>query len=265
MTKIDKKIIWVTGASSGIGEALVYQLNQLGAKLILSARRTNELNRVKKACAKNGEVHLLTLDLSESKTLEEKCKQALSFMGPIDLIIHCGGISQRDKIMNTSLAVDRQIMEVNYFGTIAISKLLLPSMVNRKKGHHVIITSATGIISTPLRSAYAASKHALHGFFDALRAEHEKDNIYVSLICPGYIKTKISFNALMGDGSKQNTMDKAQDNGMRAERCANQIIRAIEQNKNEVYIGGLKEVAGIYLKRFFPGLFAKIVIKMSVT
>jgi short-subunit dehydrogenase len=87
----------------------------------------------------------------------------------------------------------------------------------------------------------------------------------VSLICPGYIKTKISFNALMGDGSKQNTMDKAQDNGMSPQRCASKIIRAIEQNKNEVYIGGFKEVAGIYLKRFFPNLFAKVVIKMAVT
>ena len=265
MTKIDKKIIWVTGASSGIGEALVYQLHQLGAKLILSARRANELERVKNACTQKSEVHLLTLDLSEAETLEEKCKQALTLMGPIDVIIHCGGISQRDKVMNTSLAVDRRIMEVNYFGTVALSKFLLPSMVTRKQGHHVIITSVTGIISTPLRSAYAASKHALHGFFDALRAEHEKDNIHVSLICPGYIKTKISFNALMGDGSKQNTMDKAQDNGMSPVICASKIIRAIEQNKNEVYIGGFKEVAGIYLKRFFPNLFAKVVIKMAVT
>ena len=265
MTKIDNKIIWITGASSGIGEALVYQLNQLGARLILSARRENELARVKKACTKNSKVYLLTLDLSESETLEEKCRQALSFMGPIDIIIQCGGISQRDKVMKTSLKVDRRIMEVNYFGTIALSKFLLPSMVSNNKGHHVIITSATGIISTPLRSAYAASKHALHGFFDALRAEHKKDNINVTLICPGYIKTKISFNALMGDGSKQNTMDKAQNNGMSAERCAYQIIKAIERNKNEIYIGGLKEVAGIYLKRFFPGLFAKVVIKMSVT
>ena len=265
MTKIDKKIIWITGASSGIGEALAYQLNQLGAKLILSARRENELARVKKACTTNSKIHLLTLDLSDSQTLEEKCRQALSFMGPIDIIIQCGGISQRDKVINTSLTVDRQIMEVNYFGTIALSKFLLPSMVANHKGHHVIITSATGIISTPLRSAYAASKHALHGFFDSLRAEHEKDNIKVSLICPGYIKTKISFNALMGDGSKQNTMDKAQNNGMSAERCASQIIKAIERNKNEVYIGGLKEVAGIYLKRFFPGLFAKVIIKMPVT
>ncbi|MDC1517066.1 SDR family oxidoreductase [Cyclobacteriaceae bacterium] len=265
MTKIDKKIIWVTGASSGIGEALVYQLNQLGAQLIISARRAAELARVKEACKKKQGVHLLTLDLSETETLEEKCKQAIAIMGPIDIIIHCGGISQRDKVMNTSLAVDRRIMEVNYFGTVALSKFLLPSMVNRKAGHHVIITSVTGIISTPLRSAYAASKHALHGFFDALRAEHEKDNIHVSLICPGYIKTKISFNALMGDGSKQNTMDKAQDNGMSPERCASKIISAIERNKNEVYIGGLKEVAGIYLKRFFPGLFAKVVIKMAVT
>jgi len=265
MSKINRKVVWITGASSGIGEALVYQFNKQGAYLILSARRETELIRVKNTCGNQENIHLLPLDLGAANQLEEKVATALQIYGHVDLLINCGGISQRDNVINTSLEVDRAIMEVNYFGTIALSKFLLPSMVARKSGHHVVITSATGIISTPLRSSYSASKHALHGFYDSLRAEHVADNIMVSLICPGYIKTKISFNALMGDGTKQNSMDKAQENGMTAERCAVKIIAAIHKNRQEVYIGGWKEVSGIYLKRFFPSLFAKIVIKMPVT
>ena len=265
MTQIKGSIILLTGASSGIGEGLAYELAKKGAKVILAARREEELKRVKSRCAHQENIETLTLDLSKSEEIAAKAQTAESFFGPIDLLINCGGISQRDKVINTDLQVDRRLMEVNYFGTIALSKALLTDMINRKSGHYVIITSATGIISTPLRSSYAASKHALHGFFDALRAEVFEDNIQVTMVLPGYIKTQISMNALVGDGSKQNTMDQAQAAGMSAEECAKRIIRAIEKNKEEVYIGGLKEVAGIYLKRFFPSIFSKIARKTAVT
>lgn len=265
MTKIKDTVILVTGASSGIGEALSYQLAEKGAKLILAARRIAELERVKSSCSNQDNIKTLTLDLADADAIPDKATEAENMWDHIDMVIHCGGISQRDKVINTTMEVNRQIMEVNYFGTIALSKALLPKMVQRKTGHQVVITSATGIVSTPLRSSYAASKHALHGFYDALRAEHHDDGHKVSIILPGYVKTKISFNALMGDGSAQNKMDNAQDNGISAEVCAAKIIKAIEHDKEEVYIGGLKEVAGIYIKRFFPGLFSKIVRKTAVT
>lgn len=265
MTKINNQVVMITGASSGIGEALAYQLATKGARLILSARREEELNRVKSACDNEDNIQVLTLDLVDSSSIPQKAKEAESLFGHIDVLINCGGISQRDKVINTQLEVDRQIMEVNYFGTIALTKALLPGMVQRKSGHQVIITSATGIVSTPLRSSYAASKHALHGFYDALRAEHHADGLKVSIILPGYVRTKISYNALMGDGSQQNKMDNAQDNGLSPEVCAAKIIKAIQHDKEEVYIGGLKEVAGIYIKRFFPGLFSKIIRKAAVT
>lgn len=265
MTKVQGKVILITGASSGIGEALTYQLADKGAKLILSARREAELQRVKSNCSNQGDIKILPLDLADSKGIATKAKEAESFYGYIDILINCGGVSQRDRVINTSIEVDREIMEVNYFGSIALSKALLPKMVERKSGHQVIITSAVGIVSTPFRSSYAASKHALHGFYDALRAEHFQDNLKVSIILPGYIRTQISFNALMGDGSKQNKMDTAQDKGLSPEECASKIISAIENNKEEVYIGGFREVAGIYMKRFFPGLFSKIARKAAVT
>lgn len=255
----------ITGASSGIGEALAYETSKLGAKLILSARRREELERVKANCANPNDVNIIPLDLADSFAISQKAKEAESIYGYVDILMNCGGISQRDKVLNTNIDVDRKIMEVNYFGTIALSKALLPKMVERKSGHQVTITSVVGIISTPLRSAYSASKHALHGFYDALRAEHHADGLKVTLVVPGFVRTQISMNALMGDGSKQNKMDDAQDGGLSPEECALKIISAIEKNKEEVYIGGLKEVSGIYVKRFFPGIFSKIVRKIAVT
>ncbi|MFT6866316.1 MAG: short-subunit dehydrogenase [Cyclobacteriaceae bacterium] len=265
MTKIKDSVVLLTGASSGIGEALAYELSKRGAKLVLSARRLEELERVKANCNKPENIAVLPLDLGDSLSIPKKAKEAGTFFGPIEILVNCGGISQRDKVINTNIDVDRQLMEVNYFGSVALTKALLPEMVERKTGHQVIITSATGIVSTPYRSSYAASKHALHGFYDALRAEHHDDGLKVSMILPGYVRTQISYNALMGDGSKQNTMDKAQENGLSPELCALKIANAIEKDKQEVYIGGFREVAGIYIKRFFPGLFSKIIRKTAVT
>lgn len=264
MTKIKDSVVWLTGASSGIGEQLAYQLAAKGAKLIISARRKAELERVKSNC-KSSTVETLPVDLSDGFELVQRAKEAETIFGPIDILINNGGLSQRDTILNTSLEVDRKLMEVNYFGSITLSKTLLPKMVERKKGHHVIVTSTVGIINTPFRSGYGASKHALHGFYDVLRAEHHDDNIKVSIILPGYIKTDISLNALTGDGSPQQTMDNAQANGMSADKCARLIVKAIEKNKNEVYIGGLKEKTGIYLKRFWPKIARKVIRKLSVT
>lgn len=265
MTQLKNKVVLVTGASSGIGEALAYELDQTGAKIILSARRKDELERVRFRCMHQSDILILPLDLADAASIAQKAKKAESFFGHVDVLINCGGISQRDRAVNTRLEVDRQLMEVNYFGTIALTKALLPKMIERRSGHQVIITSAVGIVSTPFRSSYAASKHALHGFYDALRAEHHQDNLKVSIILPGYVRTQISFNALMGDGTRQNKMDNAQDKGLSPETCAKKILKAIEKNKEEVYIGGLKEVAGIYVKRFFPGLFSRIVRKTAVT
>lgn len=267
MKDLNNKVVWLTGASSGIGEAMAYAFVAEGAKLILSSRRESELERVKNNCPAESQdnIKILTIDLADAGSLEEKCKTAESLFGQIDVLVNNGGISQRDRVINTKIEVDRELMEINYFGSIALTKNVLPGMVERQQGHHVVITSATGIISTPLRSSYAASKHALHGFYDSLRSEHHDDNIKVTIVCPGYVKTNISINARMGSGEKQNSMDDAQANGLSPEFVAKKIIRSIKKDKLEVYIGGLKEVAGIYLKRFVPTLFAKVVRKTNVT
>ena len=263
MAHITGKVIWLTGASSGIGEALAYELSRHKVRLILSARRKEELERVKGNCHPIAQpnIRILPLDLGEGSTLPLITEAAIQHFGHIDILINNGGISQRSLARETRLDVDRRIMEVDYFGTVGLSKYLLPHFLKRKGGHFVTVSSVMGLIGTPYRSGYAAAKHALHGFFDSLRAElwRESKNISVTMVCPGWTRTNISMNAFMGDGSKLNQMDATTSDGLDPKHVAKRIIRAIERRQNEVYIGGLREVFGIYVKRFFPGLFARIV------
>ena len=261
---LKNKIIWITGASSGIGEALCYQLNQLGAKLIISSRNREALYQVKSNCKINPlDVHVLPLDLENIDSLKELTNEAIKIFNKIDIIIHSGGVSQRSLALETELSVAQRIMNINFWGTIALSQHLLPSMLSKGSGHIVIISSLVGKFGTKFRSAYSASKHALHGYFDSLRTEMDP-NIKITIVCPGFIKTNVTINALTANGTKQNSMDDAQANGMQAEECARQIIKAILSGKEEVYIGG-KEKYGVLLKRFLPGLFSKIVRKAKVT
>ncbi|TDQ18661.1 short-subunit dehydrogenase [Algoriphagus boseongensis] len=258
-----KPVIWITGASSGIGEAAAKKFSSEGFRVIISARREAELIRVQSACANPNLVKILPLDLVEIESFETKAKEAISFFGQIDIMLHNGGISQRSLIKETSLEVDRKLMEVNYFGTIALTKVLLPHFIQRKSGHFVVITSLVGKFASPYRSSYAASKHALHGFFDTLRAELFQENIHVSLVCPGFIKTEVSINALTADGTPLGSMDEAQAKGMSAEKFADKLFSVIQKKKQEVYIGG-KEALAVYVKRFFPGLFSKLIRKAKV-
>lgn len=265
MSPLKNKVIWLTGASSGIGEALAYELAGNGAKLILSARRKGALERVKGNCPSETQpnVRILPLDLEKADTLQLSTEAAIQLFGHIDVLINNGGISQRSLVAETLVSVDRRIMEVNYFGAIALTKYLLPHFVRRKQGHFVNVSSVTGKFGTPYRSAYAASKHALHGFFDALRAEHHRDNINVTMICPGFIHTPITFSALTADGSPLNKMDEAQFKGKPADWCARKIVSAVAHKREEVYIGG-KEVLAVYLKRFFPRIFSKVIRNVAV-
>ena len=265
MGSLQGKVIWLTGASSGIGEALTYELAGKGARLIISSRRKEELEKVKGNCDSSTQpnIRILPVDLSASDTLQLSVQAAVQTFGHVDILINNGGITQSSFAKDTSLEVDRRIMEVNYFGTIALTKYLLPYFQQQKGGYFVVITSLTGKFGTPWRSGYAASKHALHGFYDSLRAELWKENITVTIIAPGFIQTPLSLSALTGDGTPLNKMDAAQYKGKSVKWCAKKIVRAIEKQKQEVYIGG-REVLGVYIKRFFPKLFARIIKKAKV-
>ncbi|MBL0742940.1 SDR family oxidoreductase [Chryseolinea lacunae] len=264
MARVKNKVIWLTGASSGIGEALAYELARRGARLILSARRKEELERVKGNCSVEAQanIHTLPLDLTQPATLQLSTQAAIQVFGHIDILINNAGMRQRSLIQETSLEMDRKMMEVNYFGTIAITKYLLPHFVQRKGGHFANISSVTGKFGTPYRSGYAATKHALHGFFDALRAEHWKDHVSVTMICPGFIRTNAYGKPSADENSPATKEEEFRARGKSPEWCAHKIVRAIERRKEEVYLGG-REVMGVYIKRFFPSLFSRIIRKVS--
>lgn len=262
MTSINNKVVWITGASSGIGKALAYELSQRNCKLILSARNIENLERVKSKCA-NAEVAVLPFDLADFDNAKNHVATAISFFGNIDVLINNGGVSQRSLLVETDFEVDKKLIEVDYLGTVAITKALLPHFIANRDGHFVTITSLMGKFGSPYRSGYCGAKHALHGFFDVLRMEHEKDNINVTIICPGFIQTNVALNALTGDGSKQNWNDQATLNGMPVAVFAKKLVKAVESNSFESYIGG-KEVLGIYIKRFFPKLLHLLVLKSEV-
>lgn len=195
MSFFNTKVVWITGASSGIGEALTYELVRRGARVIISARRKEELKRVQQQAGAS-QVHVLPLDQEATDTFPAKVQTAIDAFGQIDIMIHNGGISQRSYVKDTLPAVQRKVMEIDYFSYIELTRLLLPHWQQRKTGHFVVVSSVMGKIGTPMRSAYAAAKHALHGFFDCLRTEVWKDNIQVTIITPGYIRTNVSLNAV---------------------------------------------------------------------
>lgn len=264
MKNIDHKIIWITGASSGIGEALAYELSKHSCKLVLSARNEEELIRVKSKCVQPDMVSIVTLDLAKIDEAETTVEKAIAAFGNIDVLINNAGISQRSLIINTKMDVYQRLVDINYLGTIALTKALLPYFIRQQHGHFVTVTSLMGKFGSPVRSGYCGAKHALHGFFDVLRMEHEKDGIAVTMICPGFVQTNIAKNALVGDGNIQGKEDNATAQGMPTQVFAKKMIAAINQRKFEVYIGG-KEIVGVYVKRFFPKLLHRMVLKSEVT
>jgi short-subunit dehydrogenase len=257
VTYFTNKTVWLTGASSGIGEALAPQLAEQGASLVLSARRAEALERVRAACM-NPERHLvLPLDMLAFDAFPVAYKTVCDRFKKVDILINCAGISQRSSAVKTDIKVDRQLMDLNYFAPVALTKLVLPEMLARRDGQIVAISSLMGKLGLPARSAYSASKHALHGFFDSLRAEVAEKGIAVTIICPGYIRTNASFNALEGDGKPHNKMDEDIAGGLAPEKCARQIVRAIERRRAEVYVARYEKL-GLYIDRFAPWLFRRI-------
>ncbi|MCM4168269.1 Putative oxidoreductase SadH [Arenibacter antarcticus] len=263
MTTNRDKVIWITGASSGLGKALTLELNSNGSKLIISSRNMEQLLTVKRNCPNPENIAVLPLDLENYSTMSALVSKAMDIYGPIDILINNAGISQRSLILDTDLGVYQKLMEVNYMGTIALTKALLPHYVGRKQGQFVTVTSLMGKFSSPYRSGYCGAKHALHGFFDTLRMEHATDNIKVTMICPGFANTNIARNALTAKGASQKENDKATQNGMSPEKFAKKMLRAMQSDKFEAYIGKW-EIMGVYMKRFFPKLLHRMVLKSQV-
>lgn len=256
--RFDGKVVWITGASSGIGRALAFAFDRAGARLILSARDSQSLEPVRQACRAAAEVHLLPFDLAELDTIPQHAEQALGWWGHVDYMVHNAGVALRDRLVDTPLRLDQQVMATNYFGPVALTKALLPSMLQRQSGCFVVVSSLSGKYGVPQLSSYSASKHALHGCFESLRAEVHDRHIQVTIVIPGIIRTPIIQHALTGSGATYGKTMPAYERGMDPDICAARILRAVSRHKEEALIGGW-ELSSLYLKRFFPTLLSVLV------
>lgn len=257
--RFENKVIWITGSSSGIGEACAYDFAREGAMLILTALEADLLEEVRKRCLALGAPAVLSLpyDLSKVDEMEALANQAFDHFGRIDLLYNNAGISQRGNTVETEMHVIEKVMNVNYFTPVILTKTLLPKMIAQGGGQLAVTTSIAGKFGFPLRCAYSSSKHALYGFFETVQAEYYDQNIRVTIVCPGRVQTKISFYALEKDGKQHGTMDKGQAGGVTPEQAAKKIVNAVARKKREVLVGK-KELLMTYIKRFFPGLAAKL-------
>ncbi|MFO7862644.1 MAG: SDR family NAD(P)-dependent oxidoreductase [Salinivirgaceae bacterium] len=260
---MDKQIIVITGASSGIGKALALTYAGKSTELILGALNKEELDNTARECEQKGSTtRTIEFDLCNADSTEAFTNAIKNNYTTVDRLVHVSGISQRAMAEDTSLEVDRRIMEINYFGAIKVTKALLPLLKAGNGGKIGVTSSISGKFGFPLRSAYAASKFALVGFFESLRLEHFRDNITVTLLYPGRINTPISLSALNGRGKAQGIMDPGQATGMPVKTCAAKMKKAIEKNKKDAYIGG-KEILMVYFKKYLPALFYKIAKKTN--
>ena len=256
--------VWITGASSGIGEACAYRYAEEGARLVLTSSSVNRLEPVAARCRELGatEVSILPYDLTCLDGIEALTDKAWDAMKGIDIVMLNAGISQRTNVEDTSMEMVRKIMEINYFAPVAIAKCLLPKMVGRGYGKIAVTTSIAGRFGFPLRCGYSSSKFALYGFFETLQAEYYEKGIRVTLVCPGRVQTNISRYALDKGGKPHGVIDPGQAGGMTAEAAARVITRAIAKEKKEVLVGR-KELLMVYIKRFFPGLCATLARKIK--
>jgi short-subunit dehydrogenase len=248
------KVVWITGASSGIGEALAVRMAARGSILVLSARNKAELQRVATACREAGarDVLVLPFDIVDYAAMEPAARQVLAQYGQIDLLLNNAGVSQRSFCVDTDFSVYRQMLEINVLGQIALTQAVLPAMLARGEGHLAVTSSVAGKVGAPLRTGYCAAKHAVMGFFDALRTEVAADGLQVTTITPGFIRTNVSKNALGADGTPTGTTDDDIAGGMDVGECADVIIAGFESGEPEIAVGSGPEMGLLQLKRDDP-------------
>ncbi len=259
------KKVWITGAASGIGAALARVYSKKKAIVILSDRDEEKLREVYEVCAKlGGKAVFAPFDLEKPDEIKKTAARILKDNSKIDILISNGGISQRSYAIETPIEIDRKIMEINFFGAVILTKLLLPSLISQGGGKIAVTSSMTGKFGFPLRTAYCASKHAVQGYFEALRAELFDKNVKITIISPGRVYTNISVNAIDKEGKKHGVLDPGQAKGISAEKCAKKIESAIRRNKKELWVGG-SELIMIYIRLYLSFLFHILVRKIKPT
>jgi len=258
----NRKRVWVTGASSGIGEAFARALAATGSQVILSSRSAEKLETLKSQLSGDGHV-IIPIDVSSDISIQEALRHHADVISKVDVLINNAGISQRSLTWEASRESERLIMETNFFGATALTRAVLPGMMKRNSGMFINMSSPAGMFGFPLRSSYSASKHALHGYFETLQAElkSQQKDIHILMALPGRVRTNMSVNAVTGDGTKQGTMDERLNAGLEPEVCVERILRAAERKRATIYLG--REQLLIFVKRFFPSIFRSIVTKFK--
>jgi short-subunit dehydrogenase len=258
------KIVWITGASSGIGRELAIQLAKKDAKLILTSSNLDSLKLVQEEVLKYSDsVYLLPFDLFNLNEIPKLVQSAIAVYGTVDFVIQSAGISQRSLAENTDLQVYKKIMDLNYFAPVAITQKIMPFFKSQNSGGMIVISSIAGLIGFPLRSGYAASKHAIKAYIETLQSENYQTKIYISSVFPGRINTNISRNALLGNGEKSGKQDANNEVGMPVEKCAYFILKGIQKRKRNIIIG-FPERFLLWVWWFVPSLYYKIAFKKGV-
>jgi len=266
MEYFENKWVWITGASHGIGKEFALQLHQMGAHLIISSRKRADLEIVKNLCSGAAEVKILPLDLAKHEELPEIISNARLLLEKVDILINNAGISQRSMARNSQFEIYQELMAVNYLGPVMISLHMLRIFEARGHGHFATISSVAGLYPVPLRSGYCASKMAIKGFFESIRAENDNDKIHITMLYPAFVNTDISKHALTGDGTSTGVMDDAQANAMSPEAAVQQMLTAISNKKPWFTLGGFREtILAPFIHKVFPALFIRILKKAKVT
>ena len=254
------KVVWVTGASSGIGREMALQLGSMGALLILTARHLQALEAVQ-AIVKDtaAACRLLPCDLSDASQREDLCQRALAFFSRVDILINNAGISQRAMAASSNNAAERQLMELDFFAPVGLTKGLLPHFLSRNQGHIIYTGSMAGLMGFPQRSSYCAAKHALKGYAETLQLELAHTGICIMLASPGRINTPISLSAITANGQPHNKMDEGQAHGIPAASCAQKILSAAAAGKSHVFVAG-KERILYWLWWWWPAMYRRLAI-----
>jgi len=256
------KTIWITGASSGIGEALVDEFVKEGAVLIISSHEADELQRVRAKHSGYADIHPVVFNLAHPEEVEETAVRVLKEFGHVDVLMNNGGISQRSLVAETPVELDRRVMEIDYFAGVILAKAVLPGMIERGYGQFGVTSTIAGKFGFPMRSAYSAAKHALFGFYESLLAENHKHGIRVTIFSPGRVRTNISLNAVDKEGNARGVMDPGQANGITPERCARKMVRSMKRGRRDVLIGS-SELAMVYIYKYARQLYYRMARRMS--
>ena len=261
---LEGKVVWITGASSGLGEALAKEFALQGAQVVLSARRFEELEKVRVSLLHPDQHISICADITDETQVRHAYEQVLEQKGRIDWLINNAGLSQRALIADTTMQTERAIMEVDYFSQVFLTKTVLPTFIQQKSGHIAFVSSVAGLLGAQYRAAYFAAKTAIHMWANSLRAEMAEQGVGVSVIFPGFIKTNVSFNALNGAGKPQGYQDEAIENGLEADEFAEIVVRSLQRGEEYIVVGGAKEKLGVLVSRLSPKTLYKMIRKMKV-